>query len=255
MTVLRVDKLSKSFGGLKAVDSVSLELREREILGIIGPNGAGKTTLFSMITGSLRPTSGTVHLGDRRISDLPAHQVVRSGVVRTHQIVRPFANLTVMENVLVGALFGSTLRGLHSYQAAEEAIHFVGLQDRAQHLPGILTLAQRKKLELARALAAAPRVLLLDEVIAGVNPTEAAGMAQLIRAIRDKRGIALIVIEHILAALMSLSDRVVVLDYGKKIAEGIPAEVVRNPAVIEAYLGEPLKVEQTPTSEDQGPLQ
>jgi branched-chain amino acid transport system ATP-binding protein len=233
--VLRVNELSKHFGGLKAVDKVSLELNAGEILGVIGPNGAGKTTLFSLIAGSLPPTSGEVTLEGRRISGQPAHRVVHAGVVRTHQIVRPFLNLSVLENATVGAMFGAERR--EPRRRAQEALELVGLANRAAQLPAGLTLADRKKLELARALATGPRVLLLDEVIAGVNPAEAKEMAILIRRIRDERKLSIILIEHVMPAVMSLCERVVVLDAGKEIASGTPAEVTSNPAVIAAYLG------------------
>jgi branched-chain amino acid transport system ATP-binding protein len=238
MPLLTTRAISKRFGGLRAVDGLDLALEEGQILGVIGPNGAGKTTLFSLIAGSIPPTSGEVFLDGVRVSGLPAYRMVRAGVVRTHQIVRPFPNLTVLENVMVGAIHTRGRADGAVRDRAEEVIGFVGLDDRTHALPGILTLAGRKRLELARALATAPRVLMLDEVIAGLNPSEAQGLAALIRRIRDERGVSVIMIEHVMPAVMGLSDRVLVLDQGRKIAEGTPLEVVNDPAVVAAYLGD-----------------
>jgi len=237
VSLLAVRALSRSFGGLRALDGVDLALAEGEILGVIGPNGAGKTTLFGVIAGSLPPSAGEVQLAGRHIGGMPAHRIVRAGVVRTHQIVRPFPHLTVLENATVAALHAGGRASGPAPSRAAEVLEFVGLADRADRLPGTLTLAARKRVELARALATAPRVLLLDEVIAGLAPAEAHALAALIRRIRDERGASIIMIEHVMPAVMSLSDRVVVLDHGKRIAEGTPAEVVRDPQVLAAYLG------------------
>jgi branched-chain amino acid transport system ATP-binding protein len=236
--LLATRALSRSFGGLRAVDGVDLELAQGEILGVIGPNGAGKTTLFSLIAGSIPPSSGEVRMRGYRVSGRPAYRLVRAGVVRTHQIARPFPTLTVHENVTVGAIHGSWRATGTPRARALEVLEFTGLADRANDLPGALTLAGRKRLELARALAIAPLVLMLDEVIAGVNPAEAMRLAALIRRIRDERGVSIIMIEHVMPAVMSLSDRIAVLDHGKKIAEGKPEEVAANRQVVAAYLGQ-----------------
>ena len=235
--VLRAEGLSKRFGGLKANDNVSLSLEKGQILGLIGPNGAGKSTCFAMLAGSIPPTSGRVFLGEQQITGLPAFRVARAGVVRTHQIVRPFANLTVIENCTVAAAQCSGRDDAGSRELAREMLRFVGLEKRRNDYPAGLTLAQRKRLEMARALACAPKALLLDEVIAGVNPVEARDMVALIRRIRDEQGISILMTEHVMAAVMSLCEHVVVLDAGKLIAAGVPKEVVQNAAVIEAYLG------------------
>jgi branched-chain amino acid transport system ATP-binding protein len=237
MTRLVIRGLTKRFGGLCALDGVDLSLREGEILGVIGPNGAGKTTLFSLIAGSIRPTSGEILLDGRAVTGLPAHRCVRAGIVRTHQIVRPFGNLTVFENVLVAAIHSHRPGAGHARDRAAEVLELVGLSGRLTQYPSTLTLAGRKRLELARALSTGPRVLLLDEVVAGVNPVEATAFSALIRRVRDERGISVVMTEHVMPAVMSLSDRVFVLDRGKQIAEGTPAEVVANPLVVAAYLG------------------
>jgi len=248
MTLLVARALTMRFMGLTALDGVDLELAAGEILGLIGPNGAGKTTLFSVIAGSLRPTSGEVRLDGTALGGLPAYRVVRAGVVRTHQIVRPFSNLSVRENVAVAAQHGARRAGDDPEERTERVLAFIGLEERARDMPAQLTLAGRKRLELARALATAPRVLLLDEVVAGLNPSEVLALAALIRRIRDEQGVSIVMTEHVMAAVMSLSDRVIVLDQGKIIATGTPREVVSEPRVISAYLGQVDGREQSATS-------
>lgn len=225
------------FGGLAALSGVSFEVAPGEIVGLIGPNGAGKTTLFNVVTGLVAPTRGTVHFRGVRLTGLPPHRISRLGIARTFQLVRILPALTVAENVLVGLHFGGAprRRGAPEVEVAR-LLELVGLAARAREPARQLTLADRKRLEMARALATRPALLLLDEVLSGIRVAEARALMELIRTVRAE-GTTVIMIEHIMKAVMALSDRVVVLHHGEKIAEGPPDAVATSPAVVAAYLG------------------
>lgn len=239
MPLLEGKGVTRYFGGLAAVRAVDFYVNQGEIVGLIGPNGAGKTTLFNLISGALVPQSGEIRFKGENITGLRPHVICRKGIARTFQLVRVFPNMSVLENVLMGALFGkSDGRGMgEALEEAEKWLDFVGLS-AVQNLPArSLTLVNQKRLEVARALATGPELLLLDELMAGLNPTEVAQTMELVSRIRE-RGITVFMVEHVMKAIMGICDRIIVLHHGEKIAEGTPQEIANSRTVIEVYLGE-----------------
>jgi branched-chain amino acid transport system ATP-binding protein len=237
-SLLQVEKLTKVFGGLVALSGLSFSVSSGEIVGLIGPNGSGKSTAFNLITGALPPTAGKVLLLGEDITPLPAHAVAARGVARTFQLVRPFLQLTAMQNVVAGRMYGHAPTTSCSQAEAEagEILSLIGLAEKAHLKANALTVMERKRLELARCLATRPKLLLLDEFMAGLTPTEVQSAIRLIAQLRAQ-GITVVVVEHIVKAVMQLCDRVVVLNAGQKIAEGAPAVVASDAAVVAAYLG------------------
>jgi branched-chain amino acid transport system ATP-binding protein len=236
--LLELEHVTKRFGGLPAVDDLSFAVRQGEVLGMIGPNGAGKSTAISLIGGALSPTAGAVRFAGRDITRLAPHHRAKLGIARTFQITQPFAQLDIRENVIVGALFGGHVRGrAEAARRADTVLERVGLAAKARLKGDELTVADRKRLEMARALATSPRVLLLDEVMAGLTPREVNAAVELIREI-NRDGVTVVVVEHVMRAITGVSDRILVLHHGRKIAEDLPDAVLSDTRVIEAYLGE-----------------
>lgn len=235
--LLDIRGVERRFGGLRALAGVDLAVRPGEIVGLIGPNGAGKTTLFQVVMGLLRPDRGTIRLGGKEITGLPPHAICRLGLARTFQSVRPFLDLDVRANIMVGAHFGNPGSRQETKDRVDNALEIVGLLPKAMMQPRHLTLVDRKMVELARALATRPRLLLLDELLSGLNPTEMNAATRLILRLRDDHQITIIWVEHVMRAIMSTCARVVMMHFGKVLVDGTPSEVVADPAVIQAYLG------------------
>lgn len=241
MSFLTIEGLCKNFGGLRAVHNLDFEVDEGEIVGLIGPNGSGKTTTLNLLTGFYKPTSGRMTFRGKDVTNLPRSRVCKEGIARTFQLVKPFLDFTALQNVMVGRAYGQEPARNLKVAAIEsrELLDRVGLLDKAEILAKDLTLMQRKRLELARALAARPQLLLLDELMAGLNHAEAEDAMSLIRQIKDESNLTIIIVEHIVKAILGLSDRVIVLNMGEKIAEGPPQKVIHDAIVIDVYLGKP----------------
>ena len=241
MPILEGKRLTRFFGGVQAVKDLDFSVEEGEILGLIGPNGAGKTTLFNLVAGVFRPQAGTIRFLEEEIQGLKPFEICHRGIGRTFQIVKPFDSLTVLENALIGARFGKSSQVLDRFDPtpiALEAVEFVGLIREKDVLCDNLNIGDKKRVELARVLATRPKLVLLDEVMAGLNPVETDRVMSLIRKMRDEKGITIFTIEHVMKAVMEVSDRVIVMHHGEKIAEGSPEMVAKDQGVIEAYLGE-----------------
>lgn len=235
---LELKNINKSFGGLKVLAEVSFDVGEGEIIGLIGPNGAGKTTLFNVITGIYRPQTGSIKYQGKNIIGLKPHRISRRGIARTFQLVRVFPTMTVLENVLVGAKYGKKSSKKQAIKDALECLEILDLLEVKDNVVAHLTFSDRRLVEIARAIAAKPGLALLDEPLAGLNPTETEIIMALIEEIREEHGISILWIEHKIDAVFTVCDKVVVLDYGRKLAEGTPEEVANNEQVVEAYLGE-----------------